>query len=62
MTEFSTGSFKSYVVTGITNHTGHRFSIKTDNAMHAMGINLWRGNVWGVLPNGKKKLIKRVWN
>ena len=28
----------------------------------AMAINLWRGSVWGVLPNGTRKLLKRVYN
>lgn len=27
-----------------------------------MNINLWQGSVWGVLPTGKRKLLKSVYN
>ena len=49
-----------YVVTGVTVQ-GKRFRIRTDNLLHAQGINLYRGSVWAVI-DGKKRLIKRVWN
>ncbi len=49
-----------YKVTGV-DRSGRRFKIETDNTLHAMGINLWRGSVWRN-ENGKWKLIKRVWN
>mgnify|MGYP003637360261 CR=1 FL=1 len=49
-----------YIVTGL-DARGKRFSIHTDNYMHAMGYNLYRGTVWE-LKNGKRKRIKSVYN
>lgn len=50
-----------YHVTGIL-QSGRRFKcIVTDNPHHALGINLYRGTVW-VMRNGKRTLVKRVWN
>jgi len=54
-------AFQKYVVTGKT-VKGTRFSMVYSNEMHAMSINLWKGSVWGVNENGKRKLIKRVNN
>lgn len=51
----------TYHVTGV-DRSGRRFRIVTTSHMHAMCINLWRGSVWAVLDNGKRKLIKRVYN
>lgn len=50
-----------FVITGIDVY-GKRFRIHTSSAMHAFGINLWRGSVWKILENGKRKLLKRVYN
>lgn len=45
---------------------GERFFNHYHNNYHniymTMGINLYRGSVWGVLPNGTRKLLKRVYN
>lgn len=42
---------------------GGRFRKHTTLATYALGINLWRGNVWGIRrDNGKRKLLKRVAN
>lgn len=50
-----------FVVTGVLVN-GRRFSpIRTSNPMIADSINLYRGSVWEII-NGKRKLIKRVWN
>lgn len=49
-----------YDVTGVTVR-GKRFRLSFSNLIHAMGINLWRGSVWEV-SDGKRKLIKRVYN
>ena len=49
-----------YHVTGI-DRNGRRFKIITNKGMHAMMINIYRGSVWEVI-NGKRKLIKRVYN
>ena len=51
----------TYVVTGFYYNSTRKFRQCYSNPMQAMGINLWRGRVWQV-RNGKRKLIKRVWN
>lgn len=50
----------TFVVTGVA-LGGKRFRIRTENQMHAFGINLWRGSVWAE-ENGKRRLLRRVWN
>lgn len=50
-----------YEVTGVSVH-GKRFKIVTTNYLYARGINLYRGSVWERLPNGKRRLLWRVWN
>ena len=51
----------TYNVTGVTRN-GRRFKIVTSNAIHAAGINLWRGTLWRVLPGGRREIVRRVWN
>jgi hypothetical protein len=58
---FNTKDFRSYVVTGV-DCRGRRFRITTGSWMHADGINLWRGHVWGVGPTGRRTMLKRVRN
>lgn len=56
--------FNGYVITG-TLVSGKRFkrSFDKDGALWAMGINLWRGSVWGIrISDGKRQLLKRIWN
>jgi len=48
----------TYEVTGV-DRNGKRFKICTDNHIHALGINLWKGTKWLVLPNGKRKILFR---
>jgi hypothetical protein len=60
-TEIDLSPFVSYHVTG-TDARGRRFRTATRNAVHAFGVNLWRGSVWGVLPTGHRKLLRRVYN
>ena len=50
-----------YVVTGVK-LDGSRFSTYTNSYVQAMGINLFRGTVWRILMNGKRKKLKSVWN
>jgi hypothetical protein len=51
-----------YHVTGVL-RDGKRFKrIVTDNALHALGINLWLGSVWKVRSDGSRTLVKRVTN
>lgn len=53
--------YASYRITGILTN-GRRFSMQTIHLWYAMGINLWRGSVWGVNWHGKRTLLKRVYN
>ena len=40
---------------------GKRFRIFTDNWLHALGINLWKGTVWKLDMDNKWRIAKRVW-
>lgn len=55
----------SYVVTGV-DRNNKRFSKQYSDKYWALGINLWRGNVWEQTLIGpgviKRKRIKQVWN
>jgi hypothetical protein len=60
--EFTHNSGDRYHVTGI-DRDGKRFKIETSNPYHALGINLFRGNVWQVkVGQTKRKRIKSVYN
>lgn len=56
------GDFVRYVVTGKLYNSNTRFRREFQMARWAFSINLWNGRVWGVLPNGKRKLLKTVTN
>jgi len=57
--EYRACDFVKFMVTGLYYNSTKRFRITTSSFLHATGINLWRGNVWGILENGKKiRLIK----
>ena len=62
MREFNINDFVHFDVTGILYRTERRFKCSYTGYYMAMGINLWRGSIWGVLPSGKRRLLKRVWN
>lgn len=51
-------------VTGQMYQSTKRFKqhFSQNNACFAFNINLWRGSVWGILANGKRKLLKQVFN
>jgi len=61
--------YTKFIVTGILPINGRRFrkiySCK-DNPkgawMTAVMTNLWKGSIFGILPNGKRKVLKRVYN
>lgn len=38
-----------------------RFKKVTSNVRHALGINLWQGNVW-LVRDGKRRSIRKVTN
>ena len=50
----------AFIITGVT-RMGYRFRKRFSNFMQADSINLWRGSVW-LLRDGKRTLLKRVWN
>ena len=50
-----------YLVTGYYARTRKRFTLTYPSLHHAMCINLWRGSVLEV-TDGKRKLLKRVYN
>lgn len=49
-----------YIVTGIDRYN-KRFRLTYSNKIIALSINLWQGSVWESI-DGKRKLIKRVYN
>jgi len=54
--------FKEFHVTG-KRRDGRRFKrMKFSRFSIADGINIYEGSVWGVQENGKRKLLKRVYN
>ena len=54
--------FKEFHVTG-TDIAGRRFKRMTFSSFHTANmINLWCGSVWGIKEDGKRKLLKRVYN
>lgn len=54
-------AYAEFHVTGILRN-GTRFKKVYSSALFAMSTNLYRGSVYGVLDNGKRKLLKRVYN
>lgn len=53
--------FDSFIVTGLLYNSKKRFTKKCSTPMTALSINLWTGSVWGI-KNGKRQLIRRVYN
>jgi len=53
---------KSFIVTGVLYRSNKRFRNVYNSFTQAMCINLWRGSVWVEFDNGKRKLLKRVFN
>lgn len=51
----------TYIVSGYYYNSDRKFRDHYNNPHQALGINLWRGRVWQV-RNGRRKLIKKVWN
>ena len=59
---FKLSDFHKYVVTGSYYNSDRKFRMESSSWYHVAQINLWRGRVWGVKPNGQRVLLKRVWN
>jgi hypothetical protein len=65
--EFHTDDFPGgYHVTGVLYNSTTRFkrtfSAGPSGARFALGINLWRGSVWGVYADGTRQRLKSVYN
>ncbi len=61
--QYQEKDFTQFIVTGFYAYSTKRFRSIYTNARQAMGINLWRGKVYGVLVStGKKVLLKSVFN
>ena len=55
-------NFIKFEVTG-TFRNGSRFKKMQFSSFSAASmINLYSGSIWGVMKNGKRKLIRRVYN
>ena len=59
--------YTKIIVTGVYYQTNKRFKPKVyenniAGRLTAFGINLWKGSRWGLLPNGKRVLLQRVYN
>ena len=54
--------YKGYAVTGkLVN--GKRFCKVTQFILYALGINLYKGSVWGIRKDtGRRQLLRRVYN
>jgi hypothetical protein len=50
-----------YVITGI-NRMGRRFKITTGNLHYAYGFNVWKGSLWEIQEDGKRKRIHSWYN
>lgn len=61
--QISIDQIKKVHVTGFKYNSNKRFKRLEFNSIdHALMINLWKGSVWVLLENGKRKLIKRINN
>lgn len=61
--EIDINLYSGYVVTGLLYNSKKRFIKNFEFFTHANQINLWNGSIWGILKsNGKRKLLKRVYN
>jgi len=50
----------SYVITGI-DKSGKRFKIESANYHYIAYINVWKGTLWGIKGNKKRKRL-RIYN
>lgn len=48
----------NYTITG-TDRNGKRFTINTDTPQH---YNIWKGSIWQLAVDGKRTLVKRIYN
>ncbi len=64
--EIDINDYTGFVVTGVKYITNQRFQLNysgTVAGFHtANQISLWKGSMWGITKEGKRKLLKRVIN
>lgn len=53
--------YVAFEATG-TDRQGRRNPKLRSTLQHIQGMNYWTKSVWGILPNGKRKLLYRVTN
>lgn len=58
----TTNNVIEYHITGVLYRSNTRFKSVYKNVNIAFQVNIWRGSIWAVLDNGKRKLLKRVYN
>lgn len=59
--EIDISPYVAFEATGTDRH-GRRNKKVRANLQYIQGLNYWTKTVWGVLPNGKRKVLYRVWN
>jgi len=61
--DIPTGKVAKFIVTGYYYNSNRRFKkMEYTSLMPALMINLWKGSVWALMEDGKRKLLKRVSN
>ena len=53
--------YVAFEATGV-DRNGRRNSPYRGPLAYIRGLNYWRKSVWGILPNGRRKLLYRVYN
>ena len=53
--------YVNFTITG-TDRQGRRIPARSGSFLYLRGFNYWTKSMWGVLPNGKRKLLYRVVN
>lgn len=51
----------TYIITG-KDRKGKRFRIEVNSYIQVATYNIWQGNIWILLDNNKRKLVKRIIN
>ena len=68
MIDIPIAQIKAFEVTGIDRNNKRFLKVYTKGENYrtayetVMMINIWNGSVWARLDNGKRKLLKRVYN
>jgi len=52
--------YVEFIIIGKMSSKSKRFTKRHTDYRYTQAIKLYRGNIWGVLANGKRELIKSV--